>query len=95
MGQKYKGGMWCPYCQKPVLAVKNTHKLRNTLSIMALPATNVLSAGGIKSEGYACPNCGGPAITRRYKQPPNPLVTHVIKPLASKGWAAYKRRRGG
>jgi ssDNA-binding Zn-finger/Zn-ribbon topoisomerase 1 len=91
MGQKYKGGMYCPQCQKPVMAVKNTHKLRNTLSIMALPATNVLSGAAIKSEGYICPNCGGPAITRRVKG--GSSLGYLVN-QANKALDARKQRRG-
>jgi hypothetical protein len=37
-----------------VLAVKNTHKLRNSV-------TGVMFLGiGAKVEGYMCPQCGGP-----------------------------------
>lgn len=58
MGQKTKGGMFCSNCNKPVMGVKNTHRLRNTASVVALPATNALSLVGLKSEHYVCPTCG-------------------------------------
>ena len=61
MGQKTKGGMWCDQCQRPTMGVKNTHRVRNAVSLVALPATNALSLGGLKSEGYVCPTCGGRA----------------------------------
>ena len=33
MGQRTKGGMWCERCG-PVMGVKNTHKVRNTGSLL-------------------------------------------------------------
>ena len=58
MGQKVKGGMWCPRCG-PVMGVKNTHKARNAgsaLGELLLPGSALFSS---KVEGYVCPNCGG------------------------------------
>jgi hypothetical protein len=43
---------WCDDCDKKVLAVKNTHKLRN-------PVATVTTLGvGAKVEPYYCPDCG-------------------------------------
>ena len=59
MGQKTKGGMWCDYCQRPVMGVKNTHRMRNTISIVAMPATQFVSAAGLKRDmSWICPTCG-------------------------------------
>jgi len=59
VGQKVKGGMYCDRCDRPVPAVKNTHRLRNAIGVVALPATAGLSAAGMKVERYICPTCGG------------------------------------
>ena len=96
MGQKVKGGMWCLACQKPVMGMKNTHRVRNAASTLALPVTapflGPLMRGGFKNEGYICPTCGGPACVRRVRKP-SPLMDMVIKPLASKAYEAIQRRR--
>ena len=58
MAQYTKGGMWCGRCGS-VMGVKNTHKVRNTGSVLGeflLPGASLL---GSKIEGYVCPNCGG------------------------------------
>lgn len=65
MGQKTKGGMWCDTCQRPVMGVKNTHRIRNTLSVGGTFATGGASLVGSKVEGYVCPTCGGRARQRR------------------------------
>ncbi len=70
MGQKVKGGMWCAACHKPVMGVKNTHKLRNALVAPFAPVTSVFSLSGLKPagmkvEGYVCPSCGGPVRKRK------------------------------
>jgi hypothetical protein len=65
MGQKTKGGMWCPECDRPVMGVKNTHRIRNAAGLLAAPATGALSLNGLKTEGYICPTCGGPVHTRK------------------------------
>lgn len=67
MTQKVKGGMWCETCHKPVMAVKNTHRLRNATSLVTLPATAALSVFGLKGERYACPTCGSRARKRRIR----------------------------
>jgi len=59
VGQKVKGGMYCDRCDRPVAAVKNTHRIRNAAGVLALPATGGLSAAGMKGERYLCPLCGG------------------------------------
>jgi len=59
VGQKITGDMYCDRCDRPVPAVKNTHRLRNSLGVLALPATGGLSAAGMKGERYVCPICGG------------------------------------
>ena len=43
MGQKTKGGRWCDTCQRPVMGVKNTHRVRNTLSVGGSLATGGVS----------------------------------------------------
>jgi|NGEPerStandDraft_6_1074524.scaffolds.fasta_scaffold30543_2 hypothetical protein len=45
--------MQCP-THGLVLAVKNTHKLRNPVAVV------VTFGIGAKVEGYMCPQCGGP-----------------------------------
>jgi hypothetical protein len=65
MGQKMKGGMWCPQCNKPVMGIKNTHRIRNAFSVLAAPATAGASFAGSKVEGYMCPTCGGSVVRRR------------------------------
>ncbi len=65
MGQKTKGGMWCDTCQRPVMGLKNTHRIRNTLSGGAAMLTAGASLVGSKVEGYICPTCGGRARPRR------------------------------
>jgi len=59
MGQKNKGGMWCDHCQRPVLAVKNTHRLRNAVSVGGVVVTGGVSLVGTRVQGYRCPSCGG------------------------------------
>jgi uncharacterized Zn finger protein (UPF0148 family) len=46
------------------MGVRTTHGLRNAISIVALPATFGASSVGLKGEGYVCPTCGGPAVTK-------------------------------
>lgn len=58
MGQRTKGGMYCDYCQRPVMGVKTTHRLRNAASVGGVVATGGLSLAGSKVEGYVCPTCG-------------------------------------
>ena len=65
MGQKAKGRMWCDTCQRPIMAVKNTHRLRNTLSVGGSFATGGASLLGSKVEGYFCPTCGSRARAKR------------------------------
>jgi len=60
MGQKAKGGMWCATCNRPVMGVKNMHRIRNTLSVGAVAVTGGVSLAGSKVEGYVCPTCGSP-----------------------------------
>ena len=65
MSQKMKGGMFCPGCNKPVIGIKNTHRLRNTVSVVAVPATVVLTLSGLKREHYVCPTCGTKVMGRK------------------------------
>ena len=71
LGQRTKGGMWCKRCG-PVMGVKNTHKVRNTGSLLGellLPGAALM---GSKVEGYVCPSCGSrvhPAWMGRGGQP--------------------------
>jgi len=60
MGQKTKGGMWCATCNKPVMGIKNMHRVRNTLSVGWIVSTGGLSLLGSKVERYVCPTCGSP-----------------------------------
>jgi predicted RNA-binding Zn-ribbon protein involved in translation (DUF1610 family) len=60
-----KGKMWCPSCGKPVLAVKNTHRARNTASILGAPFSGGLSLIGVTRDPYFCPDCGTKARRRR------------------------------
>ena len=70
MGQQTKGGMWCDYCNRPVLAVKNTHRMRNIVSVALMPATGFMSTAGLKVQGYRCPNCGS-SVSYRWGRPQN------------------------
>ena len=63
MGQEINGAMWCDSCAKPVMGIRATHGIRNTLSFFAAPATLGMSLAGVKSDGFVCPNCGGPALS--------------------------------
>jgi hypothetical protein len=58
MGQVNNGGMWCDYCNRPVMGVKNTHHVRNTLGVAGIAATGGLSLLLAKTERFVCPNCG-------------------------------------
>jgi hypothetical protein len=41
------------------MGVKNTHRMRNTISIVAMPATQFVSAAGLKRDmSWICPTCG-------------------------------------
>jgi rubrerythrin len=62
MGVKVKGGMYCRQCDKPVMAQKNGHGLRNTVAVGGTLATAGLSLLGAKSEKWRCPICGGPCV---------------------------------
>jgi len=68
MGQKNKGGMWCETCDRRVMGVKNTHRLRNTLSLGTSVATAGVSLFGSKVEGYVCPTCGN-KVQRKGQKP--------------------------
>jgi rubrerythrin len=59
---KVKGGMYCKRCDKPVMAQKTGHGVRNTLAVGGTLATAGLSLLGAKSEKWRCPTCGGPCI---------------------------------
>jgi hypothetical protein len=60
MGAKPRGGMWCDYCDQPVVGQKGTHRARNTIAgLLALPTTGV-SLLGARVEGFHCPTCGSP-----------------------------------
>jgi len=63
MGQEVNGAMWCDSCAKPVMGIRPTHGVRNTLSFLAAPSTLGMSLAGVKSDGFVCPTCGGPAIS--------------------------------
>lgn len=55
MSVRAKGGMYCPACQKPVMAIRSGHAVRNTVGAAA---TLGLS---LKTERWRCPDCGGVA----------------------------------
>lgn len=63
MGQEINGGMWCDSCAKPVMGIRPTHGIRNTLSFLASPVTAGVSLAGVTSDSFICPSCGGPAIS--------------------------------
>jgi len=71
MGQKTKGGMWCPSCQRPVMGVKNTHRVRNAGSVAGVMATGGLSLFAMKSERYVCPICGSRVVLRQPRGRPD------------------------
>jgi hypothetical protein len=62
LGVKVKGGMYCRRCNRPVMAQKSGHGVRNTLAVGGTLATAGLSLLGAKSEKWRCPNCGGPCV---------------------------------
>jgi hypothetical protein len=62
MALKAKGGMYCKRCDKPVMAQKNGHGVRNTIAVGGTLATAGLSLLGAKSEKWRCPVCGGPCV---------------------------------
>jgi rubredoxin len=63
MGVKVKDSMYCPRCQAPVAAQRNTHRARNAAAVVALPVTAGLSALGARyPEEWHCPRCGGAVI---------------------------------
>jgi hypothetical protein len=59
---------YCERCDEPVLAVKNTHRIRNAITTIGFLGI------GAKVEPYLCPNCGGPAKVL----PGNPLNRRSI-----------------
>lgn len=65
MGQQTKGGMWCPACRKPVMGVRNSHRVRKGLGVLLVPVTGGTSAVAAKGEKYVCPNCGGQVKRKR------------------------------
>jgi hypothetical protein len=65
MAAKTKGGMWCNYCRRPTLGVKNTHRLRNTGAVGSTVMTGGLSLLFAKNESYVCQMCGGPVEKAR------------------------------
>jgi uncharacterized Zn finger protein (UPF0148 family) len=65
VGQKIKGGLWCPSCNRPSMGVKNRHRVRNTASAVLFPFTGGLSAFGAKGERYVCSTCGTPLVRRK------------------------------
>lgn len=62
MGVKVKGGMYCKRCERPVMAQKSGHAVRNTAAVGGILATAGLSLLGAKTEKWRCPICGGPCI---------------------------------
>jgi len=60
MSVKIKGNQWCDRCQRPVAAVKSTHRLRNIGAVVMAPFTVGLSVFAASNDAYACSACGGP-----------------------------------
>lgn len=80
MGQRVKGGRWCPQCQRTVMGVKNTHPLRNAAGVGGVMATGGLSLLALRSERYICPHCGS-------------HLTRPAAPAADPELAAWRRDR--
>jgi hypothetical protein len=68
MSVRIKGDQWCDRCQRPVVGVKATHRLRNSVAAAAAPVTGGVSAFGARVDPYVCANCGGPV--RRIPEDP-------------------------
>lgn len=64
MGQKMKGGLWCPSCQAPRMGVKNRHRVRNTFAAPLAVVSYGAALGAGKREKYVCTTCGTPLIRR-------------------------------
>jgi hypothetical protein len=62
MGVKVKGGMYCRKCDKPVMAQKTGHGVRNTAAVGGALATAGFSLLAAKRERWCCPMCGGPCV---------------------------------
>jgi len=62
LGVKVKGGMYCKRCEKPVMAQKTGHGVRNVVAVGGTLATAGLSLLGAKSEKWRCPICVGPCV---------------------------------
>lgn len=74
MGVRTKGGMRCPSCDRPIMAVKTTHRARNTMSGLLLPFTGGLSVFGFRVERYVCPYCGHQAA----REPLSPAGRMIV-----------------
>lgn len=90
MGVKVKGGMYCQRCDKPVMAQKSGHGVRNTLSVGGVLATGGLSLLGTKSEKWCCPFCGGPVIKEKFKGTPT-----ISEALASRAQRKHQEKELG
>jgi hypothetical protein len=73
MGIRVKGGMYCQRCDKPVMAQKTGHGVRNTAAVGGALATLGLSLLATKGEKWCCPECGGPCVPMRQVQAPRAL----------------------
>jgi len=72
MGVKVKGDMYCKRCNKPVMAQKSGHGVRNTVAVGGALATAGLSLLGARPEKWRCPVCGGPATAIAQARPSRP-----------------------
>ena len=66
MGQKTRGGMWCTYCQRPVMGIAETHRATGAATFLAIPALTGLGGGS----NFACPTCGGKVRPKRWSDKP-------------------------
>lgn len=92
MSVKTKGNRWCELCQRPTLAVKSTHRLRNTASVATAPLTAGLSLAAAKNDGYVCATCGGPTVAMKHPTAADALETDTLTWLSTwiaRGYAVF------
>jgi len=73
MSVKVQGNRWCDRCKAPVVAVKSTHRMRNSAVAVTAPLTGGLSLAGAKRDPYVCAQCGGPTQRLRVEREARPL----------------------
>lgn len=88
---KTKGGMWCVNEQRPVAAQKSTHRFRNTLATVTLPATALWSAAAMTSGQWHCPHCGGPVERAARRSAPSSPMTFQSAPPSRASRRAIKQ----